>query len=228
MLVGVTLTLVAATVPATALAGAARPGGRAGVQVVDLRVDGRHDEPLGLDNPHPLLSWRTVPTGASAGPACHRSSARAVCPADRQTAYQVQVADSERNLDRDRLTWDSGRVHSAVQSGVRYAGPALTSRERLVWRVRGELHIQPKVVGDLTFVRGSYETPQGTARSEWTREDGRLRLAVTVPPNTAADVWVPRLGGSVAGAPHRAQFLRIDGDYAVYGVMSGSYAFTTG
>jgi alpha-L-rhamnosidase len=90
-----------------------------------------------------------------------------------------------------------------------------------------ELIIQPKVVGDLTFVRGSYHTPQGAARSDWTRKDGRFRLTVTVPPNTTAEVRVPTVDGAVTGTPHRAQFLRTDGSYAVYRVPAGSYTFTT-
>jgi alpha-L-rhamnosidase len=89
------------------------------------------------------------------------------------------------------------------------------------------LVIQPKVVGDLTHVRGSYHTPQGEARSEWTRTGGRFRLTVTVPPNTTADVMVPTADGPVTGTPRRASFLRHDGGYAVYRVPSGSYTFTT-
>ncbi|WP_309238577.1 family 78 glycoside hydrolase catalytic domain [Actinoplanes aureus] len=90
-----------------------------------------------------------------------------------------------------------------------------------------ELVIQPKVVGDLTFVKGSYTTPQGEARSEWKRDGDRLHLTVTVPPNTTAEIWAPTLGGKVAGTPSRAKFLRADGGYAVYQVPSGTYTFTT-
>ncbi|MFC4063563.1 family 78 glycoside hydrolase catalytic domain [Actinoplanes subglobosus] len=90
-----------------------------------------------------------------------------------------------------------------------------------------ELVIQPKVVGDLTFVKGHYTTPQGTARSEWKRDGNRLRLTVTVPPNTTATIHVPTLGGRVAGTPRRAKFLRTTGGYAVFQVPSGTYAFTT-
>ncbi|WP_328472346.1 glycoside hydrolase family 78 protein [Actinoplanes sp. NBC_00393] len=89
-----------------------------------------------------------------------------------------------------------------------------------------ELVIQPKVVGDLTFVRGSYVTPQGEARSEWKRDGDRLRLTVTVPPNTTAEVWAPTLGGKAGATPHRASFVRTDGGYAVYRVPSGTYTFT--
>jgi alpha-L-rhamnosidase len=91
-----------------------------------------------------------------------------------------------------------------------------------------ELVIQPKVVGDLTFVKGHYTTPQGTARSEWKRDGDRLRLSVTIPPNTTATVHVPTLGGRVAGTPRRTRFLRDTGGYAVYQVPSGTHTFTTG
>ncbi|MDR7275712.1 family 78 glycoside hydrolase catalytic domain [Catenuloplanes atrovinosus] len=90
-----------------------------------------------------------------------------------------------------------------------------------------DLVVQPKIVGDLTHVKGHYSTPQGTARAEWRRDGDRLRLTVTVPPNSTAQVWVPTLGGRVTGAPRRARFLRIDGGYAVHQVPSGTYTFTT-
>jgi alpha-L-rhamnosidase len=90
-----------------------------------------------------------------------------------------------------------------------------------------DLVIQPKVVGDLRYVKGTYTTPQGTARSEWTRTGDRLRLTVTVPPNSTAEVWVPTLGGKVTDAPRRAQLLRADAGYTVYRAPSGTYTFTT-
>jgi alpha-L-rhamnosidase len=87
-----------------------------------------------------------------------------------------------------------------------------------------DLVIQPKLVGDLRYVRGSYETPQGTARSSWTRSDRRFELKVTVPPNTTAEVWVPSGGGEV-DAPSRATYDRTDGAYAVYSVPAGEFTF---
>nr|BFE73675.1 hypothetical protein GCM10020092_069760 [Actinoplanes digitatis] len=50
---------------------------------------------------------------------------------------------------------------------------------------------------------------------------------MTVPPNTTAEVRVPTVDGPVTRTPHRARFLRTDGDHAVYHVPSGSYTFTT-
>ncbi|MGW3352399.1 family 78 glycoside hydrolase catalytic domain [Nonomuraea rubra] len=127
---GLTFTLVLVNPsPATA---AAQPN----VDVVDLRVDGRRDQPLGIDNPAPSLGWRMTPARRSAGHPCHRPASRAACPADAQTAYQIQVAASDGDLGRGRLLWDSGKVRSATQSGVRYGGRALGSRQQVSWRVR--------------------------------------------------------------------------------------------
>jgi alpha-L-rhamnosidase len=103
-------------------------------------------------------------------------------------------------------------------AGIRTAPGAVAYRS---------LVIQPKVVGDLTFVRGSYRTPQGTARSEWARAGSRLTLRIEVPANTAAEVWVPAQGGQPRVDRARAQFLRTDGGYAVYQVPSGRYTFTS-
>jgi alpha-L-rhamnosidase len=89
----------------------------------------------------------------------------------------------------------------------------------------GALVVQPKPVGDLRYVRSSYETPQGTARSSWTRTDHRFTLEVTIPANTTAEVHVPA-GGPVT-APPRATFQRTDGRYAVYTVPSGHFTFTS-
>jgi len=87
------------------------------------------------------------------------------------------------------------------------------------------LVIRPKIVGDLTSVKGSYQTPQGVVLSEWSKGQGRFELSVVVPPNTTAEVWVPRQGGRVVREPRRADFLRFDGDYAVYRVPQGSFTF---
>ncbi len=55
--------------------------------------------------------------------------------------------------------------------------------------------IKPCPVGDLTFARGETRTPYGTLKSEWRREDGRLVLDVSIPPNSSAAVHVPSADG---------------------------------
>jgi alpha-L-rhamnosidase len=102
-------------------------------------------------------------------------------------------------------------------AGIRQA-PGSVGYRRLV--------IDPRVVGDLTEVQGSYQTPYGEVASTWTRADGTFRLKVDVPPNTTAEVRVPTDGTEPQTAPKGATFLGMEGDRAVYSVASGSYGFT--
>jgi alpha-L-rhamnosidase len=94
----------------------------AGLKPIDLRVENA-TTPLGLDEPRPRLSWRLA-----ADPDAHDV---------RQTAYRLQVADSEHALaDGQPLTWDSQEVRSRESVGIDYAGPTLSPRRRYFWRVR--------------------------------------------------------------------------------------------
>jgi alpha-L-rhamnosidase len=137
---GVALTLVVSQALSAAPAAGSNGhgGGNPDVEVVNLVVNGRHDQPLGIDDPNPLLGWQMVETRRAGAHPCHRrdSPAGVACPGDRQTAYQIQAATSETNLKKERFIWDSGKVASALQSGVRYAGPELGSRQRVAWHVR--------------------------------------------------------------------------------------------
>jgi alpha-L-rhamnosidase len=87
------------------------------------------------------------------------------------------------------------------------------------------LVIDPRPVGDLTHVEGSYQTPYGEVGSQWIRNNGTFQLTVTVPPNTTAEVWVPMGGSPTAVSPSGPTFQRIEGDREVYRVPSGTYMF---
>lgn len=89
-----------------------------------------------------------------------------------------------------------------------------------------ELVIDPRVVGDLTHAEGSYRTPYGNAASKWTLDSGTFRLRVEVPPNTTAEVRVPRGDRTAYEASKGAVLQRIEGGGAVYRVPSGTYVFT--
>ena len=54
-----------------------------------------------------------------------------------------------------------------------------------------QIVIKPRLVGDLTHVAGSYETPRGRVASEWTRDAGGVHLTVDVPAGSNAKVYVP-------------------------------------
>ncbi len=84
-----------------------------------LQADALTD-PLGLDAPHPSLSWQLRDP---------RSGAR-------QTAYRVAVFSRPPASPSTKPDiWDSGRVASAVSLGIPYAGPDLQPSKRYFWRV---------------------------------------------------------------------------------------------
>ena len=80
-----------------------------GFEVYDLRCEGLV-EPLGIDNAQPHFSWKI------------RSSETM-----EQVAYEIEVGPD---------LWQSGRVESADQVMVPYAGKPLASRQQAWWRVR--------------------------------------------------------------------------------------------
>ncbi len=51
--------------------------------------------------------------------------------------------------------------------------------------------IKPEVVGDLTWVKASYNSIHGTINSHWIRDGDAFTLNVTVPVNTQARVFLP-------------------------------------
>lgn len=75
--------------------------------------------PLGLDEPHPRLTWRV------------ESSERG----EKQTAYQIVVASDPNKLDSPDL-WDSGKVPISQTVNVVYSGKPLTSRKLGYWKVK--------------------------------------------------------------------------------------------
>lgn len=90
------------------------------LSVTELKCDSMTD-PMGVDSSPPRLSWQLRGSGRN----------------QRQTAWQVVIASSAENLSADRgEVWDSGKVMSGEQLFRPYAGRALKSGERVVWKVR--------------------------------------------------------------------------------------------
>ncbi|MFJ4422415.1 family 78 glycoside hydrolase catalytic domain [Streptomyces bobili] len=81
----------------------------------------------------------------------------------------------------------------------------------------------------LDHVSASIDTVRGKVSSEWRRRpDGRIDLAVTIPYNTEAEIWVPTQGAAVT-APRGVAHVRDDTSggaaYRVYRARAGSYRF---
>ncbi len=86
----------------------------------DLKCE-YHRIPLGIDAVAPRLSWIL------------NSRVRA----QKQTAYQVLVASSEKLLRQNKGDlWDTGRVETDQNNQISYAGSPLASEQRCFWKVR--------------------------------------------------------------------------------------------
>jgi alpha-L-rhamnosidase len=92
--------------------------------------------------------------------------------------------------------------------------------------------MRPTPVGDLTYVKASYDSSYGKITSDWKITAGRFIWNLTVPPNTTATVYVPAKdqagvteGGKPAKEAQGVKYLRTEAGAAVYGIGSGSYMF---
>jgi len=87
--------------------------------------------------------------------------------------------------------------------------------------------IEPHVPDGLDHVSASIDTVRGEVASSWRKSGKAFHLAVTVPVNATATVYVPLLGAHHSTANHGAKLVRIQGDEAVYTVGSGHWQFVT-
>lgn len=93
--------------------------------------------------------------------------------------------------------------------------------------------IKPAVVGDLLWVKASYDSVRGPISSAWQRSEGRLTMTLTIPANTTATVYVPTMrpnsvmeNGTAASTARGVKFLRTENGCAVFEVGSGTYSFS--
>ncbi|MEU4247157.1 family 78 glycoside hydrolase catalytic domain [Amycolatopsis sp. NPDC026612] len=84
------------------------------------------------------------------------------------------------------------------------------------------LRIAPQPGGGLTSATSAYETPYGSAVSDWSVAGGKLKLRVTVPAGSSATVVVPTSRPAGVTAPPEA----VPSVPGTYFVPAGSYVFT--
>jgi alpha-L-rhamnosidase len=92
--------------------------------------------------------------------------------------------------------------------------------------------IRPQPVGDLNWVKASYDSLHGKVVSEWTRAAGQFRLRVRVPVGATATVFVPAKdatpvteGGRPVERAVGVQLVRRERGIAELAVGSGEYEF---
>jgi alpha-L-rhamnosidase len=93
--------------------------------------------------------------------------------------------------------------------------------------------IRPRPGGGVAWARGHYDSPRGRIVSDWRLAGSEFLLAVTVPPNTSAEVFLPtenaarvRESGVTVDRAPGVKWLRSDGGEMVLEVASGSYRFS--
>jgi hypothetical protein len=92
--------------------------------------------------------------------------------------------------------------------------------------------IRPQPVGNLKWVKASYDSIRGRISSEWKWANGTFYLKVMIPANTTATVFVPSIPGTKiseskvpAEDSRGVRFLRREDDRMVYAVDCGEYEF---
>ena len=92
--------------------------------------------------------------------------------------------------------------------------------------------MKPHPVGDLKFVKATFDSPYGLIRSAWEQADKTFEWQITLPPNTTATVYVPALdvktvteSDQPATQAAGVQWQRMEPGYSVFLVSSGRYHF---
>ncbi len=90
-----------------------------------------------------------------------------------------------------------------------------------------KIRLRPQPVRGLSWAKGSYLSPYGLIRSEWKWEGTQYKLAVEVPPNTTAEVWVRSdTGAAVTERGKPVSVVEYRDGFAVVEVGSGTYEFS--
>lgn len=89
-----------------------------------------------------------------------------------------------------------------------------------------EIGIRPQPVGDVTWAKGSYDSPYGMIKSEWKKNGDVFELNVAIPVNTTATIYLPAKEGSLLSeGGKRWNDVRYEKGNAVVKVGSGVYEF---
>jgi len=92
--------------------------------------------------------------------------------------------------------------------------------------------IKPSILADIDWAKARYDSIYGTIVSEWKKEDGKLIMNVTVPPNTTAKLFISAenmQSMTESGYPLSQaigiKYLGQEGDRIILSLDSGSYKF---
>lgn len=87
--------------------------------------------------------------------------------------------------------------------------------------------IRPEMVGDITFVKTSYQSVHGRIRSEWKKDKDQLTMEVEIPANTSGKVYFPVTSGSkVTEGGKEVKTSQTSDGKSFCKIGSGTYIFT--
>lgn len=95
--------------------------------------------------------------------------------------------------------------------------------------------MKPHIAEDLNFVNASYKSVYGEIKSSWKYGNDRFKWEISIPANTTATIYMPVLkdenevkeNGKKALGSEGIEFKGIEGDRAVFKILSGNYSFSS-
>ena len=146
--------------------------------------------------------------------------------------YQVTIGSTTMWETWDGALWSSfnhyafGSVGQYLYGAVGGINPASPGYSTIL--------IQPVPGSGLTWANTSYNSTRGLISTAWTNTGSAFNLAVAIPPNTTAQVYVPTTNASAitesglpaAGSPG-VSYVGVSNGVAIYAVGSGSYMFAS-
>jgi alpha-L-rhamnosidase len=97
------------------------------------------------------------------------------------------------------------------------------------------MYMKPEVIDGLSYVKASYKSIYGPIKSNWSKDaaTGVFNWDIDIPPGLSAAVYIPASSAEEVTENGKAindkdiHYLRIDGQFAVFAVGSGSYSFSS-
>ena len=90
-----------------------------------------------------------------------------------------------------------------------------------------DIRIPKLAESQISWAEGDFDSPVGMIQSHWKRENGRIELNVTVPPNCNATVYFPNEEGrTVKDNSGHATQVEVKEGYILFEVAAGKYRFT--
>lgn len=85
--------------------------------------------------------------------------------------------------------------------------------------------LKPAIIDGLNEVKASYRSMYGLIRSEWKKSLHEFTWRISIPVNSSAVVYVPAASQKEVTVNAEVEFLRMEGQYAVFNTGSGEYTF---